>query len=205
MQTRILATMLSLALSLAAGAFGSAGAQDSRQADHDALRALRAGMTKAINTRDFEGLASALAKEFVLTTVDQQTFRSIAQFRSYWDGLFQGERAVLRRVTVNPEADELTRFVSSEVGIVHGASTDTYEFTDGDTRVMKVRWSAVVQKLDGQWKLVSVHVGTNLFDNPVLDAAKGRARMVAAGALAAGLALGGVVGFLGGRRRARAA
>jgi uncharacterized protein (TIGR02246 family) len=201
MLTRGLAMVAATGLLVHLGA-GAGLAQDARAQDHAALRALRDTVAKAISAKDFAALGSVLHKDFVLITVEQQKFKSLPEFRAYWEGLFSGPKAALRSIALQPESDELTRFVADDIGIAHGTSTDTYEFSDGDRRVMKVRWTAVVQKVDGQWKLVSAHVGTSLFDNPVLDAAKRTAWWTAAGALAAGLLVGGVAGVIGGRRRA---
>ncbi|EKD26401.1 MAG: hypothetical protein ACD_79C01221G0011 [uncultured bacterium] len=35
---------------------------------------------------------------------------------------------------------------------------------------MKTRWTAVVIKEDNQWKIVAVHIGANVMDNPILEA-----------------------------------
>jgi hypothetical protein len=67
---------------------------------------------------------------------------------------------------------------------------DTYDFSDGDTRTMASRWSAVVVKKGGKWKLASLHIGVNAFDNPVLSALKdGMPKIGAIGAVI-GLVLG---------------
>jgi ketosteroid isomerase-like protein len=197
-------TIIAAAWLLAQLAVTPAVGQDARAPDHAALRALRDTVARAIGARDFAALSSVLHKEFVLITVDQQKFKSLPELKAYWEGLFSGSRAPLRSITLQPESDDLTRFLADDVGIAHGTSADTYELAGGDRRVMRVRWTGVVQKVDGQWKLVSAHVGTSLFDNPVLEAAKRRAMWTAAGALAAGLAIGGVAGVVGGRRRATA-
>jgi ketosteroid isomerase-like protein len=152
----------------------------------------------AFNARDFNALASVLHRDFSAVTADQQRFTSLPAFRSYWENLFQG---VFKRVTVNPTADELTSFLGEDVGLSTGTSTDTWELTNGDSRVMNVRWTAIVQKVDGQWKVRAVHIGTNLLDNPVLHAAKRTATQVAIATLMGGLVVGGLLGVLIGRRR----
>jgi ketosteroid isomerase-like protein len=178
-----------------------ARAQDARQQDHEELRTLLRIIAEAIGARDFQTLAPVLDREFSVTTVDQKRFTSLDAFRAYWEGLFKGDRALVRKATLKPTADELTRFVAADVGLSSGTSEDTWEFTDGDVRVMKVRWTAVVRKVDGRWKLASAHVGTDLLDNPVLAAAKQALWRIGGGLGAAGLVVGAIVGLLLGRRR----
>jgi ketosteroid isomerase-like protein len=192
-----------LASALALGMPAAAPAQDARARDHEDLRAVLRTVTQALNAKDFQALADALDRDFSVTTVDQRRFRSLPEFRAYWESLFAGERAVVRRVTINPTADDLTMFLAEDVGVSTGTSDDVWEFTDGDVRTMKVRWTAVVRRTDGRWKLAAAHVGTNLLDNPVLDAAKQAAWKLAAGLGAAGLVVGALAGFAVARRRGR--
>jgi hypothetical protein len=59
------------------------------------------------------------------------------------------------------------------------------------------RWSSTVAKSDGQWKIVSLHLSSNVFTNPLI-AELTRALTYAGGA---GLVVGGLAGWLLGRRR----
>lgn len=197
----ILTTTLALGLWLLGSVLGDGlAAQEDRPQDRAALRTLRDTAVKAINGRDFSTIATLVHPSFSIIVVDQQRFKSLPEFQAYWQALFQGASAPLRSLALRPET-ELTRFLSGDLALSHGTSTDTYAFSDGDTRVMQVRWSAVSQKVAGQWKLVNVHIGANLFDNPVLHAATGKAQKTAAGAAAGALVVGGVLGVWIGRRR----
>jgi len=197
----ILTTALGLGIWLLGSVVGDGlAAQEDRPQDRAALRALRDTAVKAINARDFPTIATLVHPSFSIVTVDQQRFKSLPEFQAYWQALFQGANAPLRSLALRPET-ELTRFPSEDLALSDGTSADTYTFTDGDSRVMQVRWSAVSQKVDGQWKLATVHIGTNLFDNPVLHAATRTARKTTAGAAAGALVVGGFVGVWIGRRR----
>ncbi|HMB29788.1 MAG TPA: DUF4440 domain-containing protein, partial [Blastocatellia bacterium] len=77
-----------------------------------------------------------------------------------------------------------------------------YVFTDGDTRVMTSRWTATLYKDNGKWKILNVHIGANLFDNPVIMALKSWIYKVGVGAGVAGGLLGFVLGRLTRRRPA---
>jgi len=162
------------------------------QADHDALRSLRKEAAESLNTKNFDRLSPLLDKSFTITTVDNHNFKNPQDFKSYWEGLFSGNKAVLKSIEVDPTADALTEFLSPDVGIVYGSSTDTYHFTDGDTRKMNTRWTAVVRKNPNGWKLVSIHFSANLFHNPVLADAKRSAYWYGA----AGIILGFILSLL---------
>lgn len=185
--------------------FGAAHAQEEeRHPDHEALRGLLKTATEALTTRRFDAIAPLLHRDFTIITVDNRKLTSLEEFKAYWNALFEGEDAVLERIEVGAEADELTRFLDGDSGIAHGTSTDTYHFRNGDVRTMQSRWSAVVQQEDGVWKLVAVHFSANLLDNPVLDATRAGSLRLAGSALVGGLVLGVIVTWLVRRRRAGA-
>lgn len=171
-----------------------------RADDHAALRAMLAKGADALNTRKFDGIVPILHPAFTIVTVDNQKFVGADEFRKYYQGLFEGPQAVLNKIEVRLDADELTRFLDVNTGVVYGTSRDTYHFKDGDTREMKTRWTAVTQKDAGGWKLVNVHFSANLLDNPVLDAAQSFAKKLSAGAAAAGIVIGALLMLLLRRR-----
>jgi ketosteroid isomerase-like protein len=164
-------------------------AQDRNQ-DHDELRAMLKTVTEAMNSRNIDAMAPLFHDKLSITTVDQKVFTNLNDFKSYFNGLFTSDRAPLKSITFNPAADALTEFVGANIGFVHGASTDTYAFADGDTRVMTSRWTATLYKDAGKWKILNVHIGADLFDNPVITALKNWLYKVGVGAGVAGLLLG---------------
>lgn len=174
---------------------------EERHADHEALRAILKRGAEALNTGNFDAMAPFLHSQFTIVTVDNQKFTTLDAFRTYWNGLFKGEKRMLDKIETNPVADDLTRFLAEDVGVTHGVSSDTYHFRDGDVRKMQVRWTAVVAREGGVWKLVKLHMSSNLLDNPVLDAVRQTATRTAALAGGAALALGVLLGYLLGRRR----
>src|SRR5262245_55774852 len=160
--------------------------------DRDALRALLVKGSEALNTRNFDAIAPSMHSGFTIVTVDNKKFVGLDEFKKHYNALFEGDGAILTKVEVKLEADEATRLLDPTTGVVYGTSNDTYHFKDGDVRTMKTRWSAVTKKEGGTWKIVNVHFSTDLFDNPVLGAAKSYAKKLAICGAIAGL----VVGFL---------
>ena len=201
MTSRVKGWLLPLALALAVT---SATAQEQRKADHDQLRELLTRGAEALNTRKLDAMAPYLHPDFTVVTVDNRKIRGLPEFKQYWNGLFEGKEAVLRSIETKPEADELSRFLDDNTGMSFGTSDDRYTFSDGEVRQMKSRWSAVVQKHDNAWKIVSVHFSASLFDNPVLDAAKQAVQKWALIAGALGIAIGLAIGLVLRRRRVQA-
>lgn len=139
-----------------------------RTVDHDELRALKAKVIKAINSRDIDTLRSCFAKEFSFTTIDQTVITNEKELQSYYDKMFVGEDAIVESLTIEAEADIETRFTSENTGYNYGSTVETYKLKSGKSTVFNSRWSAFIVKEDGQWKIASAHTGVNFMDNPYL-------------------------------------
>jgi len=179
----------------------SAQAED-RQQDHDELRAMLKTATDAMNSKNLDALAPLFYNKFSITTVDQKLFTNLADFKAYYDSLYSGDKAPLKSIVFKPEADALTEFIGDNIGLSHGTSTDTYTFSDGDTRVMTSRWTATVFKDNGKWKILNLHIGADLLTNPVVSTLKSYVYKAGIGAGMGGLIVGfAVAWFLRGKRR----
>ena len=163
-----------------------------RADDHAALRGLLEKGVEALNKRNFDAIAPSVHPNFTIITVDNRKHVGLDAFKKYYFGLFEGPGAVLTNFQTKAVADEETRFVDRNTGLVYGTSEDVYTFKDGDVRTMQTRWSALTRKDAGGWKLVNVHFSTNLLDNPVIDGVKSFYRKLAVGAGLLGLVVGGL-------------
>lgn len=172
-----------------------------RAADHAALREMRDQMARALQARDIDKLSTFLARDFIVTTVDQTPIRKVSDVKPYFDRMFNGPDALLTGIEVQPEADILTRFFGETSGYCYGKSTDTYHLKSGGTTTMTSRWTAIVVKEDGAWKVAAIHFGTNFLDNPVLDRAVAASRNFGFGGLLGGLVFGGAAAWFLHKRR----
>ncbi|MGA9772625.1 MAG: DUF4440 domain-containing protein [Blastocatellia bacterium] len=175
---------------------------EDRQQDHDELRQILKTATDAMNSKNLDALAPLFYSRFSITTVDQKLFTNLADFKAYYEGLYSGANAPLKSIMFKPEADALTEFIGDNIGLSHGTSTDTYTFSDGDTRVMTSRWTATVFRENGKWKILNLHIGADLLTNPVVSTLKSYIYKVGIGSGLGGLIVGfAVAWFLRGKRR----
>lgn len=190
------------ALCLALAALALPAAAQDRAKDHEELRALLTKGAEALNQRNFDAIAPSLHPSFTIITVDNRKHVGLDAFKKYYAAQFDGPDALLKSFEAKLEADEETRFIDVDTGLVYGTSRETYTFRDGDVRTMQTRWSAVTKKEGGAWKLASVHFSTNVLDNPVLEGVKSFYTKLAAGAAVLGLVLGAALFGLFRRRPA---
>jgi len=164
------ATVLSVGC-LAGTALGQTAAPD-READHEALRQLRGDFMAAISRQDMPTVMTFLAKEFVITSVDQAVVTNREELAAYYDRMFKAKEAPIAKMEVSAEADVLTRFLGENAGYCYGSALATYTLTDGRVLRIKERWTAVLLKEDGEWKVAAAQRGVNFLDNPILRAAR---------------------------------
>jgi ketosteroid isomerase-like protein len=188
------------ALVLASSLLSAAAPAQERDPDHEELRAMLRTVKQAVNDRQLPPLVGLLDRGFAITMLDQTLITEPRQLEEYFQRHFDAPGSVLKSVHIEPEAEILTAFVPGGVGVNRGTSTDTYTLKSGQQVVLKTRWSATLRKAeDGKWKIVLLHVGANVLDNPILGFA-GRTRHLWG---AGGLVLGALLGFLVGRLRRR--
>lgn len=177
-----------------------ANGQEERAADHEELIALRTRFTEALNERDFEKLKPLVHEDLTFISISNEKIKGLEELKDYWDKLFTGDQAILESITVNPVADERTTFLGDEVGVAQGTSRDTFGFRILGERELTNRWTAVVVREGGQWKVSRVHMSANVLDNPVLQATKKSSGLIGA---VIGLVVGAILVILVSRLRSR--
>ncbi len=178
-----------------------AAQQVGTEQDHEQLRNLMEVFTKGVNEADFSEVSPYLHQPFSGTAISQHFMATPEDIQAYFDDLIRKPDAILKRVEIQPEVDELTQIYEGTFGVAHGANKETYELTDGRVFEMTARWTATVIKDAGQWKLLAIHAGTNFLDNPVLAGIEKLTTVYGAVGAGGGILLGGLIGFLLGRRR----
>ncbi len=161
-----------------------------READHQALRALKDKVITALNTRDMKLLNSCFASRFAFTSVNQITLTSPGQVEEFFQKTFDGPDSMLASMKCKPEADILTRFIDANTGYCYGSNEETYKLKDGREVVQHARWTAVVVKEDGKWKIAAAHAGVDFLNNPVLNHAIGMGYKLLICGFIAGLIVG---------------
>ena len=174
-------------------------AQDDHEADHDALRKLRAVAEEAINTNQLDLFKPYLADDFSIVTYTDREFTEFEAFKSRWQ---QTRNELLAggtySTTMNPELS----MIVGDVAIARGNSDNVLTTGAGQRYEFPSNWTAVLRKVDGNWKIVRAHSSLSPFDNPMLRAAvKDMMLKVGAIALAVGVIVGAFAMWLIGRRR----
>jgi ketosteroid isomerase-like protein len=183
-----------LCLTLACLGFASfARAEPPREApEHDELRALHKAIIAAYNAGDLDKLVSYLDDNVVITWQSSRVNKNPQEVKAYFEEMTKGPNRVVESSTINPEVDAPSLLYNDgKTAVAYGHSKDHYELTNGMKFDQDTRWSATLVKKDGAWKVVSIHISANEFDNPILDIAVRRTTWWAGGI---GAAIGVIVG-----------
>jgi hypothetical protein len=193
--------VLALAFCLACSA-GASAQTASEAADHDALRKLKDDIVNAINTRNLDVMDRVLNKPFMATVITQDSFNDAGKLKGYFNDLFNRSFLRIARITMQADADELSHIFTGTIAVARGGTSERYEMADGRVFDLRGRWTATAVNDGGTWKVLTIHTGTNLLDNPVLTAAEKSTVYFGAGGVAIGAVAGFLVGFFVRRRRA---
>jgi len=177
-------------------------AQEADQAIHEELRAVLTGIEKAVNSEEYGSLAQYFHENLTITTINQEVISTRAEIEPYFDKWF-GPGGYLKKLRMSLEADELTEFYADKTfGIVRGSGEEDYVLSDSRSFPMKTRWTAtVIKDTDGSWRILTLHIGTDFLNNPILSVAEESTKYVGIVGGAGGLVVGAMIMFLLGRRQ----
>ena len=162
--------------------------QQSEEADHDALRKIRAIYEDALNNRDLDKIKPLLADGFsgvVISGDEVRTFEDMQAFMNrVWDMTGEGGRH-----HVNVVADHTDLF--GDLAVARGYNEESFHTADGKDYAFKAQWTVVARRQDGEWKIFRVHSGLNPMDNVIITEIVRRTKVsYGFAALGVGLALG---------------
>jgi len=180
-----------------------AWAEEPDHAIHEELRGVLREVVAAINSGQYDKMLPYLSENVEATSITQEVMSSRADVSKYFQEWF-GPTGYMRKMEMTLDADALTELSPDKSwGLVRGKALEHYEAKDGDLFDFATRWTAVMVRDDGKWRLRAIHFGTNHLDNPVLT--KVRRTLVHDGIIAAiaSLVVGLVLGWWIGRRRGR--
>lgn len=175
-------------------------AQETDQAIHEELRGVLIGIEKAVNSESYGSLARYFHENLTITTINQEVISTRAEIEPYFEKWF-GPGGYLKTLKMSLEADELTELYADKTfGIVRGSGEEDYVLSDSRSFPMKTRWTAtVIKDTDGRWRILTLHIGTDFLNNPILSVAEESVKFSGIVGGAGGLVFGALIMFLLGR------
>lgn len=169
--------------------------------DHLALRAMRERFVAAYNRLDVEGMLAEVDENVTFTAMNGECVYGHEGVRDYYERMLQGPKASVKSTSVDAiEAERYSTIYGGQFAVAGGWADTSYLLSDGLKFSCRIRWTNCMAKIDGQWKIVSFHTSSNIFDNPILSMTKKASKVVAAGAAAGAAVVGVALGWFLRRR-----
>jgi ketosteroid isomerase-like protein len=168
------------------------------QEDRQALLKILSGVESAINAQDIESLIAQMNPDCTVTWWNAEISRGHGEIRAYYRRMVKDEGRIISKYTTKAKLGAHARFVGSggDVALADGSMEDEFFPIIRGTFKLNSRWSATAAKSGGEWKIVNLHLSSNIFTNPLISELT-RALWYAGGA---GLLIGGLAGWFLGRR-----
>jgi len=162
-----------LALCTGAMAAGNAHADeaDARAEDRKQLRALMSEVEAGINAQSVERLTALMSDDVTVTWLNAEVSRGKGDVKAYYSRMVGGEGTILEKYLTKVSLGAPARFVG-DIAMAEGKAADEFfPHARGPFR-LDSNWSSTMKKIDGQWKIVTLHLSTNVFTNPLMAEAK---------------------------------
>jgi ketosteroid isomerase-like protein len=167
---------------------------------HDQLRAVRDGLLAGMNKGDIESQIAFLHSNVVVTWHNAEVSRGHDGVRTYLNRMLHGPSKIVEKFGAEVKVDELSILYGGDTAIAFGSAQEHFTLAGGHQFNFTGRWSATLVNEGGKWLIANLHTSDNIFDNPLLNAAKRLLPWIGGAALAVGL----FAGWLLGRRGRRA-
>src|SRR5215475_6407727 len=170
---------------------GTASAQqpDPRAEDRKQLRAMLAEFEAAINAQSVERMIAEMDDNVTVIWLNAEVSRGKDEVRAYYGRMVRHEKAILNKYLTRATIGAPAKFYG-DVAIAEGSTADEFYPIARGFFTLDSRWSTtVVKNAAGEWKIVLLHLSSNVFNNPLLDEVKADIVKGAVGGFIAGLML----------------
>ena len=192
--------LLLVVLALLGPASALAADNDPYAADRQALIRIFREIEASINAQDVDRMVAQMAPEATVTWLNGEVSRGHAEIRAYYQRMVKGEQRILDRYLTTAKIGASAHFFGhGEVAVADGTMVDEFFPVARGPFTLNSNWTSTSAKIDGQWKVVSMHLSSNVFTNSLIAEAKEAIWWAAGGTGLAGLVLGWLIGRM--RRR----
>lgn len=161
---------------------------DPHAADRKQLLQLMNAVESAINEQNVDRMLTQFADDAIVTWLNAEVSRGKEEIKAYYQRMVGAEGAILKKYLTKAALGAPARFYG-DIAVADGSTADEFFPWKRGVFAFDSRWSGTMAKIDGQWKLVALHLSTNVFTNPLIAEYEQMLRFVGIGAFAAGLLL----------------
>lgn len=194
------AVLFALVVSMMPAVALRAAEADPRAADREALLKVFREIEAGINDQNIERMVAQMHPQATVTWLNGATSRGHDEIKAYYHRMVKGDQRYIDKYLTAAKVGAPARFYGNgEVAVADGSTEDEFFPVSRGPFRLSSRWTSTSAKIDGEWKVVALHLSSNVFTNSLIEEAKNFAVQAGIGG-----ALGGIlVGWLLGRARKR--
>lgn len=165
---------------------------DPHAADRQALIKVFQEIEAGINDQNVERMVAQMTPDATVTWLNGEVSRGHDEIRAYYQRMVKGPERILNKYTTAAKLGAHARFFG-DVAVADGTMQDAFFPVARKPFTLSSHWTSTSAKINGEWKVVSLHLSANVFNNDLLDEAKSAAKLTAAGGALGGLILAGLI------------
>ena len=136
------------------------------------LNELRDRMANAFAARDVESILKDLGPDVVFTWQNGTRTAGLKEFQTFFNEMMVGDRSIVMDLKTTRQSEARPIMYDGSTAVAWGSTKDEFKLRDGDEFALQSKWTATLVKSDERWRVVSYHVSTDAFNNPMLTVAK---------------------------------
>ena len=172
-----------------------AGAADPRENDRKQLLQIFSEIVEGINEQNIDRMVAQMDENATVIWLNAEASRGHADIKAYYRRMVGTGDAILKKYTTKAKVAAPARFFG-DIAVADGTMEDEFFPIRRDPFKLNSTWSVTCVKRDGQWKILHLHLSTNVFNNELLDEVKQMLWYAGGAGLLAGFALMFVIGRL---------
>ncbi|OYY93663.1 MAG: hypothetical protein B7Y41_10445 [Hydrogenophilales bacterium 28-61-23] len=191
----MLPMLMIFAMPIMAQSQALADALDPHAADREALIKVFHEIEAGINDQNVERMVAQMTPDATVTWLNGEVSRGHDEIRAYYQRMVKGKDRILDKYTTAAKIGAHARFFG-DVAVADGTMRDAFFPVARKPFKLDSNWTSTSVKLDGQWKIASMHLSANVFGNDLIEEAKTAAWYTGIGGALAGIVLGLLIGWL---------
>lgn len=173
-------------------------APDPHAEDRKALMAIFHEVESSINAQSLDRMARQMDANATVVWANGEVSRGPAEILDYYDRMVKGPDRILTKYTTSAKLAGHARFLGDgTVAIADGTMEDEFFPVIRGPFRLSSKWTTTIAKINGEWKVVGLHLSSNVFNNQLLDETKAALVYTGGAGLLAGLLIGWFVGRRG--------
>jgi hypothetical protein len=178
--------------------------EDPHAEDRKALLKVFREIEAGINDQNVDRMVAQMHPRATVTWLNGEISRGHDEIKAYYHRMVKGEKRYIDKYLTAAKVGAPARFYGNgQVAVADGTTEDQFFPVARGPFQLSSRWTSTSAKFDDQWKVVSLHLSSNVFTNSLIAEATDAAWYTGAAGAVAGLVLGLLIGWMVARRRSR--